>query len=116
MVKEIYESREISKLFIAIIDDKIAVGLLLLIHNIPLAWIAGLISEFWKFMSNNLIHWEAIKWSMKKEYHFYDFGSARREKHGPTEFKRKFGGEYKENHVYSINLKPFKSKIIDKMI
>jgi lipid II:glycine glycyltransferase (peptidoglycan interpeptide bridge formation enzyme) len=66
-------------------------------------------------MPNNLIQWEIIKWSMKEKYPFYDFGGARRENHGPSEFKRKYGGEYKENQVYSITLNPFKSKIIDKM-
>jgi len=116
LVREVFEAREISRLFVAIIDDKIVAGKLLLIHKTPVEWLGGSLPEFWKFRPNNLLQWEMIKWSQKKEYPFYDFGSARRENHGPSEFKRRFGGEYKESHKYSIILQPLKSKIIDKMI
>jgi lipid II:glycine glycyltransferase (peptidoglycan interpeptide bridge formation enzyme) len=116
MVKEVFESEEISKLFVAIVDDKIVAGAFILIHKIPVWWLGGSLPEFWKFMPNNLIQWEIIRWAIKERYPFYDFGGATRENEGPSEFKRKFGGEYKENHIYTIILKPFKSKIINKLI
>jgi lipid II:glycine glycyltransferase (peptidoglycan interpeptide bridge formation enzyme) len=116
MVKEIFQEKEISRLFVAEVDNKIISGGFLLIHKIPNWWLGGSLEEYWKLNPNNLMVWEMIKWSKAQGYPYFDMGGAGRENEGPTEFKRKFGGEYKENHDYSITLKPFKSKMIDKMI
>lgn len=116
IVKEIFDTEDISRLFVAIYENKIVAGAFLLIHKIPVWWLGGSLPDYWEYMPNNLLLWEIIKWAQKENYEIFDFGGAIRDHHGPSEFKRKFGGEYKENHNYSITLKPFKLKVIDKMI
>lgn len=118
MVKEILEAEDISRLFVALYEGKIVAGAFILIHKVPTWWLGGSLPDYWKYMPNNLLLWEVIKWSAENKFDHFDFGGATREdeKHGPSEFKRKFGGEYKEGNQYTINLKPFKSKLIDKMI
>jgi lipid II:glycine glycyltransferase (peptidoglycan interpeptide bridge formation enzyme) len=116
MVKEIFGSKDISALFVAKKDNKVIAGGFLLIHGIPNWWLGGSLEEHWKLNPTNLMVWEMIRWSKSRGFTVFDMGGAGRESEGPTEFKRKFGGEYKEIHNYTIKLKPFKSKMIDKMI
>jgi lipid II:glycine glycyltransferase (peptidoglycan interpeptide bridge formation enzyme) len=118
MVKEVLETEEISRLFVARYEGKIVAGAFVLLDRVPSWWLGGSLPDYWKHSPNNLLLWDVIRWSAENGYKQFDFGGAAREeeKHGPSEFKRKFGGEFREGNQYIINLKPFKSKMIDKMI
>jgi lipid II:glycine glycyltransferase (peptidoglycan interpeptide bridge formation enzyme) len=117
MVEELFKNTEISRLFVAAIDDKIAAGIFILTHHTPLYWIGGSLPEYWNLRPNNLIHWEIIKWAHSCGYAFYDMGGAVvNEEHGPTRFKEQFGGRYIENYRYRIDVNLWAAQVVDMMV
>ncbi len=117
LVRELFERKDLSRLFIARVDNKIVSGAFLLINKWPFWWIGGSLSNYWKFKPNNLLHWKIIEWAQEKKYPFYDMGGASKDaNYGPNNFKKQFGGEYKECCKYTIILNNFQSGLINKLI
>jgi hypothetical protein len=58
-------------------------------------WYAASNPVYYKKYPNDVITWEAIKWSMENGYKIFDFGGAGNPsiEYGVREFKRKFGGK-----------------------
>ncbi len=113
-VADVFKNENISRLFIASVNDKIVAGAFILISNYPFYWLGASLPEFWKFGCTGLIQWEIIKWSKKMNFAFYDLGGAlKNDKHGPTGFKRHFGGKFRDINTYQIEINPLKSKMID---
>lgn len=117
MVEELFKNTDISRLFVAAIDDRIAAGIFILIHHTPLYWIGGSLPEYWNLRPNNLIQWEIIKWAHSRGYAFYDMGGAVvNEEHGPTRFKQQFAGKYLENYKYWIDVNPLAARVVEGVI
>lgn len=117
MVEELFKNTDISRLFVATVNDRIAAGIFLLTHHTPLYWIGGSLPEYWNLRPNNLLHWEIIKWAHLCGYAFYDMGGAVvNEEHGPTRFKQQFGGKYLENYRYRIDVNPLAAWVVDWMV
>ncbi len=51
--------------------------------------------DYQKFRPNDAMHWEFIKWAIKNNYQYFDFGRVREES-GQFEYKRKWGAELQE--------------------
>ncbi len=58
-------------------------------------WYAGMDRAFSKFVPNDLLMWDVLKWGSENGYRLYDFGGAGRpdEEYGVRDFKAKFGGQ-----------------------
>jgi serine/alanine adding enzyme len=58
-------------------------------------WYAASNPVYYKMYPNDVITWEAIKWSVENGYKVFDFGGAGNPsiEYGVREFKRKFGGK-----------------------
>ena len=125
LTKELFEKKEISRLFVAKIGNKIVSGNLIILSNTEVIWkLGGSDREFSEFRPNHLLQWEIIEWSKKQGYSYYDMGGALPPRYdingvpidegsgeGPSSFKRKFGGEYKEIYKYQIITNKLRYKI-----
>lgn len=112
LVSEVFKHHELSRLFVSKIDGQVVSGTFLLIDNTPMWWLGGTDLHFSEYRPNNLIQWEIIKWAKEKGFPYYDMGGAvMKRKHGPTLFKKGFGGDYYEYYIYDIPIKKFKDKI-----
>lgn len=128
--KELFQNKKLSKLFIAKIDGKIVSGNLMLLSDNGIIWkLGGSDKAYSKFGPNDLIHWEIIEWAKNQGYSYYDMGGALplrydengiliNEGHGegPSAFKKKFGGEYREIYRYQIVTEKMKYGIISALI
>ncbi len=113
-VADLFKNGNISQLFIASVNGKIANGAFLLISKYPVYWLGASLPEFWKFETTSLMQWKIIEWSKKMNFAFYDMGGAvKNAEHGPTEFKRHFGGEFRDIYTYKIEINKIKSNLID---
>lgn len=125
LTKEIFDKKLLSRLFVAKVENKIVSGNLILLSNTGILWkLGGSNNEFSEYRPNHLLQWKIIEWSKKQGYSYYDMGGALPPRYdingvpvdegsgeGPSSFKRKFGGEYKEIYTYQIITNRFRYKI-----
>jgi len=130
LTKELFEKKQISRLFIAIIDKKIISGNQILLSNTGVIWkLGGSNHQYSKYRPNHLLQWEIIKWAQKQGYSYFDMGGAlpsRYDKNsnlineghgeGPSAFKKKFGGDYRDIYKYQIITNNTKYRIIKALI
>lgn len=128
--KELFDHNQLSRLFVAKIDNKIISGNLILLSDNGIIWkLGGANPDYFEYRPNHLLQWEIIEWAKKKGFSYYDMGGAlppifdlkgvpvdEGNGEGPSAFKRKFGGEYKESYDYQIITNKFKYKIIAALI
>lgn len=128
--KELFENHHLSRLFVAKIDNKIISGNLILLSDNGIIWkLGGADQEYFEYRPNHLLQWEIIEWAKKQGFSFYDMGGAlppyydlngapidEGRGEGPSAFKRKFGGEYKESYDYQIIINKLKYSIISTLI
>ena len=129
-IKELFENKLISRLFVAKIDNKIISGNLILLSNTGILWkLGGSNNEYSGYRPNHLLQWEIIEWAKKQGYLYYDMGGAISPRYdmngvpidegkgeGPSSFKRKFGGEYRHIYKYQIITNKIKYQIIKALI
>ncbi|MFQ6119470.1 MAG: lipid II:glycine glycyltransferase FemX [Methanosarcinales archaeon] len=87
--------RNKAKFFIAKYEeDYIGARFVLTYNGMVYAWYAGVLKEYSRLYSNDLLAWHAIEWGSSNGYHVFDFGGAGKpnEKYGVREFKKQFGG------------------------
>lgn len=67
----------------------------LLYKDIIYGWYGGMDRSYSRYMPNELIMWNILKYGAENGYRLYDFGGAGKpeEKYGVRDFKAKFGGE-----------------------
>lgn len=117
MVSKILKHPEMSCLFVSKIEDKIIGGAFLLIDKNPLYWLGATDLSYSEYRPNNLLHWEIIRWAKNCGYTYYDLGGATiHDNHGPTKFKKGFGGDYKDLYSYDIPIKHFKYNLTMNLI
>lgn len=130
LARDVLLHENLSKLFLAEIDDEIASGCIL--HcgdNTVLQWICATDMKYSKYRPTDYLYWKMIEWAKEQGFLYYDMGGAvplryddagnylkNGNNKGPTAFKRKFGGEYKEIYNYHIITNKFKYKIINTLI
>ena len=113
LVHDLFNNSDISHLFLAKYEDKIISGAFLLLNKGILRWLSAMDLNFARNRPNNLLEWEIIKWGKDQGYAYYDMGGAIINKnHGPTEFKKSFGGEYRELYTYRIPIAYLKNIIM----
>ncbi len=113
LVYELFKNSDLSRLFVAKVDNKIIAGSFILLDKVPLYWLGATDLSYSKYRPNNLLQWEIIKWAKEQKYPHYDMGGAIiDEEHGPTKFKKGFSGEYKQYYIYRIPNGFIKSKIM----
>lgn len=112
MVEKLFLNSKISRLFIALIKGKIIAGAFLLVGNCPLYWLGGSLKKYGKYNGSTLIQWEIIKWAKESGYCYYDMGGALKDNkdHGPSRFKKQFGGDFSPVYIYEMEFMPFRSK------
>jgi lipid II:glycine glycyltransferase (peptidoglycan interpeptide bridge formation enzyme) len=113
LVRDVFIINNLSKLFVAKVDGNMIAGRLLLIDVSPLSWLSCTDRKYSEYKASSLLQWENILWSKSLGYPYYDLGGAVINKeHGPTQFKKDFGGDYKEYYMYNIPFNGFKSRIL----
>ena len=114
LVHDLFNNSDISRLILAKCEDKIISGMFLLLNKGILRWLSAMDSNVGRYRPNNLLEWEIIKWGKDQGYAYYDMGGAIINKnHGPTEFKKSFGGEYRELYTYRIPIVYLKNIIME---
>lgn len=114
LVHDLFNKPEVSRLFLAKSEDKVIAGTFLLLNKGVLSWLSAMDSNSGRYRPNNLLNWEIIKWGKDQGYAYYDMGGAIINKnHGPTEFKKSFGGEYRELYTYRIPIVYLKNIIME---
>lgn len=128
--KELFENKKFSRLFVAKIDDKIVSGwFILLFENGIISKLSASNREYSRYHPGDLLIWKLIEWAKKQGYSYYDMGGAlpsRYDKNGvlineghgegPSAFKKKFGGDYRDIYKYQIITNKTKYRIIKALI
>jgi len=128
--KELFENKKLSRLFVAKIDDKIVSGwFILLFENGIISKLSASNREYSRYRSEDLLVWKLIEWAKKQGYSYFDMGGAlppRYDKNGvlineghgegPSAFKKKFGGDYRDIYKYQIITNKTKYWIIKALI
>ena len=75
-------------------DIYVAASAALLYKDVIHGWYRGFDLAYSKYLPNDLMVWEILKWGAENGYHVFDFGGAGKpgEDYGPRKFKAKFGG------------------------
>ena len=103
LVKEIFKNKNLSRLFISLVNNKIIGGSLFLVDKYPMYWLGAFSPDYTKCAPANINIWQAMLWFKEKNYQLLDLGGAVLDKeHGPTRFKKSFGGETKKAYIYEI--------------
>jgi hypothetical protein len=98
---------------LASVDGTIAAGMVMF-HwkETVIAKYAASHSQFWKFRPNNLVFWEAIKWSCQNGYTYFDMGRSNNEDEGLQRYKQSWGANstplYYSNMAESVCSRPEK--------
>lgn len=130
LTKELFEHGRFSRLFVAKVNGKIAAGAFILLSNRGIVWQLGASNQkYLKYRPNHLLQWEIIRWAKEHGFSYYDMGGALPVRYdasgklidegqgeGPSAFKKKFGGEYKELYSYNIIINKFKHKFFTTLI
>lgn len=130
LARDLLQHENLSRLFVAKINGKIACGRFLHCgYNTVVHWISGTSIEWSKPRPNYYLAWKMIEWAKEHGFSYYDMGGAllacydesgelidTGKGEGPSAFKKKFGGEYKEVYKYHIITNKFKYKIISAVI
>lgn len=93
--KEIKGSEGIFRILGGYIDSKlVGVIFLLCFEGRVYNWYAASYPDYYNKYPNDVIIWEAIKWSFENGYQIFDFGGAGNpaKEYGVRDFKKKFGG------------------------
>lgn len=72
-----------------------AVSVDLLYKDVIYGWYGGMDRDCSRYMPNDLLMWDILKWGSENGYSLYDFGGAGKpdEEYGVRDFKAKFGGK-----------------------
>lgn len=73
----------------------VAVSVELLYKKVMYGWYGGMDRSYARYVPNELLMWNILKWGAENGYCLYDFGGAGKpdEEYGVRDFKAKFGGE-----------------------
>jgi len=130
LARELFLHENLSRLFVVKINGEIACGCFLHCgYNTVIHWISGTNKNFSEIASGYHLRWKMIEWAKEQGFSYYDMGGAllacydesgelidTGKGEGPSAFKKKFGGEYKEVYDYRIIRNKFKYKIISTVI
>ena len=110
-VKELFQRKGLSKLFVSVKDNKIIGGSFFLVDEYPMYWLGAFDRKFKHYAPGHLTIWEAIIFLKEKEYQLLDLGgvSSVESKEGPDFFKKSFNGEFKKGYIYEIPINKFKN-------
>ncbi|MDD5416960.1 MAG: GNAT family N-acetyltransferase [Candidatus Aenigmarchaeota archaeon] len=94
--------KNLVKLFVAEYEGKIIGGIILLMHKDEILYFSGAADEkYLNVKPYNLLVWEAIKYSLKNRYKYFNFGTS--ENKGLLDFKESFGAKSVQIPVYSTS-------------
>ncbi|MDD5679793.1 MAG: GNAT family N-acetyltransferase [Candidatus Omnitrophica bacterium] len=106
-------SKKACELFTAWKDDRLLAGAVVSVNNYPFYYIGGSAKDDPELNASSLVHWHIIEHYKKKGYDIYDMGGALLDVgHGPTRFKKSFGGELLKTVHYKITLNPLFAKAL----
>jgi lipid II:glycine glycyltransferase (peptidoglycan interpeptide bridge formation enzyme) len=114
LVKEIFKNKNFSRLFVSSVNNKIVCGSLFLVDKYPMYWLGAFNPDYNKYAPANINIWQAMLWFKEKEYQLLDLGGAILDKeHGPTRFKKSFGGKMEKAYIYEIPISKFKNILLN---
>lgn len=102
--KDLLFKMENAFLISVLLEDKVIASNLLLGSNNTLHSLASASDyKYWSYKPNQLAWWECIKFAIKNNYKYLDFGRSIKDE-GTYHFKRKFGAKAIElNYLYYLN-------------
>jgi serine/alanine adding enzyme len=76
-------------------NEPVAVSVELLYKDVMYGWYGGMDRAYSRYVPNELLMWDVLKWGSENGYRLYDFGGAGKpdEEYGVRDFKAKFGGK-----------------------
>ncbi|MBU4124298.1 MAG: GNAT family N-acetyltransferase, partial [Nanoarchaeota archaeon] len=93
-------SKNMIKIFVAELEGKIIGGIILLMHKDEILYFSGAANENYLHLKPyNLLVWEAIKYSCKNKYKYFNFGTS--DNKGLLDFKESWGAKSVQIPVYS---------------
>lgn len=110
---EVYKP-ELSKLFLACWEGKYVSGVFTVIHgNTVYALASGSLSEGWKLMPNDIMHWKAMEWGSQEGYLRYHMGivdeplpTKESKAWGIWRWKREWKGSLEKIQVFDRTILP----------
>jgi len=113
LVRDLFKRADLSKLFITLVENKIVGGMFFLTGNYPMYWLSGFDREYRHLNVGALNMYEAVLRFKNTGYRLLDLGGAvLNREHGPTFFKKKFGGEVKEASIYEVPVNRVKAGLL----
>jgi len=100
--------KNMSRLFVSKLENRIIAGALCLIHKENLVGIRSASSDaFLKYQPNNLAHWKSIEWAKENGVKIYDFDGLPLEQtkylRGVYKYKKRWDGSVQWYHYYLSN-------------
>ena len=109
LLRELFQRKNLVRLFVAKKDSKIIGGAFFLIDEYPMYWLGAVDRKYEDLASGHINMWEAILAFKEKGFGILDLGGAVLDKkEGPTRFKKSFNGEMKKGYIYEIPINKFK--------
>ena len=101
-------SKNMARLFVAKLENRILAGTLCLIYRENLVGIRSASSDaFLKYQPNNLAHWKSIEWAKENGVKIYDFDGLPLEQtkylRGVYKYKKRWDGSVQWYHYYLNN-------------
>jgi lipid II:glycine glycyltransferase (peptidoglycan interpeptide bridge formation enzyme) len=110
----LFKDPSLAKLFISLVDGQIAGGFFFLVNHYPIYWLGAFDRKFLEWSPNNLCMWRAIIWFKENSFKLLDLGGAVTDReHGPTQFKKKFGGRLVDAYIYTMPVSRIKNRLLN---
>ncbi len=113
LVRDLFVQPDLSELLVALVEDKIVGGMFFLTGSYPVYWLSGFDRKYSHFNIGALNMYEAIMQFKNLGYKLLDLGGAVLDReHGPTLFKRKFGGEVRRATICEVSVNRLKANLL----
>ena len=102
--------KNILALFVVKKDNvNIACRFALIYKDVIFGWYAGSYKSYYKLFPNDLLIWETLKWGIRNNYRYFDYGGAGEpnKPYGVRNFKAQMGGQLVNYGRYEKIHKPF---------
>ncbi|MCK4365205.1 MAG: GNAT family N-acetyltransferase [Thermoplasmatales archaeon] len=112
-LKYIFKEKDLGKLFLAYLDDKIIAGLFVMFspNKIAYVWLSSNDEINIDKCPDHFLQWEVIKWLKNNNYNYCDLGGL----HHSKIFKEGFSSNISTWHSYDFQFDPIAAELLELM-